>query len=152
MMPDIPLSLRPFRAADLDTLTAIDRVCFPPGIAYTRAELAGFINRRMARTWVAEAGEEIVGFVVAARQEPQVAHVITIDVLEPWRRRKVGAKLMDAVEDWVRQQGLRLVHLETAEDNVAAQRFYLARGYVQIDTLKDYYATGLDAWLMAKQL
>ena len=144
-MQNISLSLRPFRDADLDTLTAIDQDCFPPGISYTRAELAGFIGQRNAKTWVAEAGGEIVGFVVAERQLRQVGHIITIDVIKSWRRRGVGARLMEAVEDWVRQQGLRLVYLETAEDNVPAQRFYQKRGYEQIETLKDYYARGLDA-------
>ena len=151
-MKNIALGLRPFRGADLDTLTAIDQDCFPPGISYTRAELVGFMGQRNAKTWVAEAGEEIVGFVVAERQLRQVGHIITIDVIKSWRRRGVGARLMEAVEDWVRQQGLRLVHLETAADNLPAQRFYQARGYEQIETLKDYYARGLDAWLMAKKL
>ena len=59
---------------------------------------------------------------------------------------------MGVVEDWARQQGLRRVYLETAADNIAAQRFYQELGYQQIETLRDYYACGLDAWLMAKQL
>jgi ribosomal-protein-alanine N-acetyltransferase len=144
-MQNLSLGLRPFRGADLDTLASIDQDCFPPGISYTRAELGGFIGQRNAKTWVAEAGGEIVGFVVAERQLRQVGHIITIDVIKSWRRRGVGARLMEAVEDWVRQQGLRLVYLETAEDNVPAQRFYQKRGYEQIETLKDYYARGLDA-------
>jgi ribosomal-protein-alanine N-acetyltransferase len=151
-MKNISLAFRPFRGADLEALTAIDQACFPPGISYTRAELAGFIGQRNAKTWVAEAGEEMVGFVVAERQLRQVGHIITIDVIKSWRRRGVGARLMDAVEDWVRQQGLRMVYLETAEDNVSAQRFYQERGYKQMETLRDYYARGLGAWLMAKQL
>ena len=81
-----------------------------------------------------------------------MAHIITIDVIKSWRRRGVGAKLLGEVEDWACQQGLRMVYLETAEDNVRAQRFYQERGYKQIETLRDYYARGLDAWLMAKQL
>lgn len=151
-MKVIPISLRPFRPVDLDMLAVVDQACFPPGIAYTRAELAGFIGQRNAKTWVAEAEEEIVGFVVAERPARQVAHLITIDVVELWRRRGVGAKLMDAVEGWASEQGLRMIYLETAEDNSSAQRFYQKRGYVQIESLKDYYARGLDAWLMAKQL
>jgi [ribosomal protein S18]-alanine N-acetyltransferase len=97
-MKNISLGLRPFHAADLDILASIDQECFPPGISYTRAELVGFIGHRNARTWVAEAGGEIVGFVVAARQLRQVGHIITIDVIKSWRRRGVGARLMDAVE------------------------------------------------------
>jgi ribosomal-protein-alanine N-acetyltransferase len=148
----IPTSLRNLRSADLDTLAAIDQACFAPRIAYTRAELGGFIGQRNAKTWVAGAEEEIVGFVVAERPARQVAHIITIDVVKAWRRRGVGAQLMDAVESWASALGLRLIYLETAEDNTAAQQFYRRRGYVQIETLKDYYARGADAWLMAKRL
>ena len=151
-MKNNSLSLRPFHLADLNTLTAIDQDCFPPGISYTRAELAGFIGQRNAKTWVAEARGEIVGFVVAERKLRQVAHIITIDVIKAWRRRGVGAKLMAKVEKWAWQQGLRMVYLETAEDNLPAQQFYQERGYKQIETLRDYYAGGLDAWLMAKEL
>ena len=151
-MKNNSLGLRPFHLADLDTLTAIDQDCFPPGISYTRAELVGFTGQRNAKTWVAEARGEIVGFVVAERQLRRVAHIITIDVIKAWRRRGVGAKLMAKVENWAWQQGLRMVYLETAEDNLPAQQFYQERGYKQIEVLSDYYARGLDAWLMAKKL
>ena len=59
---------------------------------------------------------------------------------------------MAKVENWAWQQGLRMVYLETAEDNLPAQQFYQERGYKQIEVLSDYYAHRLDAWLMAKQL
>ena len=151
-MKRIPFNLRPFRGADLGALAAIDRDCFPPGISYTRTELLGFIGLRNAKTWVAEAGGEILGFVVGERQLRQVAHIITIDVIKSWRRRGVGARLLEAVEDWARKLGLSTVYLETAEDNIPAQRLYQQRGYKQIETLRDYYARGLDARVMAKQL
>lgn len=145
-------NIRDYRSSDLDTLVAIDQACFIPRIAYTRDELAGFISQRNARTWVAETEEEIVGFVVCERPAKQTAHIITIDVVEAWRRRGVGAQLMNAVEVWAYAQNLRVIYLETAENNVTAQRFYQKRGYVRIEKLKDYYAGGLDAWLMAKRL
>ena len=144
--------LRPFRASDLETLWAIDQACFPPGISYSQAELAGFIAHRGSRTWVAEEGSAIVGFLIADRQPRKVGHIVTIDVVEATRRRGVGSKLMDAVEQWGREQGLRLIYLETAEDNLAARRFYEARGYRRLRRIEDYYRNGLAAWVMVKEL
>src|SRR5713226_702595 len=146
------MQLRPFRPSDLETLSAIDRSCFPVSVAYSRQELESFITQPNSSTWVAVEGETVLGFLVADRQSKDVGHVITIDVLEAWRRRGVGNQLMAAVEEWADTVGLRLIYLETAENNAAAQRFYEARGYRKAKMLHDYYANGAPAWVMVKRL
>jgi ribosomal-protein-alanine N-acetyltransferase len=147
------MRLRPFRVSDVETLYRIDQMCFPPGISYSRAELGRFVVHRHSRTWVAEEGNDVVGFLIANRRSDQrVAHIVTIDVLEPWRRRGVGRALMDAAEEWARQQRLQAVALETAEHNATAQKFYAARGYVKYEKLEHYYTDGAAAWVMVKWL
>jgi ribosomal protein S18 acetylase RimI-like enzyme len=64
----------------------------------------------------------------------------------------VGSLLMDAAEQWAREQGLRVVGLETGQNNLAAQKFYAARGYTKIDEIERYYSDGTDAWVMMKEL
>jgi ribosomal-protein-alanine N-acetyltransferase len=144
--------LRSFRVADLETLYEIDSACFPPGVAYSKEELARFIGHRDSKTWVAEEKEEILGFMVANRTRNRMMHIITIDVMEHSRRRRVGASLMDAAEDWASRQGLRGVTLETAEENRGAQEFYRKRGYVKVEQIRNYYGDGATAWVMGKQL
>ncbi len=147
------MRLRSFRISDLDTLWLIDQACFPPGISYSRTELGRFIAHRQSRTWVAEDGREIVGFLIAKRHPMQpFAHIITVDVIEPWRRRGVGRALMDAAENWARERRLTAVALETAEHNLPAQKFYAARGYVKHERLEHYYTDGAAAWVMVKWL
>jgi [ribosomal protein S18]-alanine N-acetyltransferase len=144
--------IRPFQASDLPTLSEIDRRCFSPGIAYSKEELESFISHRSSSTWVAEADGEIAGFLVASRQPPRVGHIITIDVDDAWRRRGVGSSLMDAAEAWALKARLGLMYLETAEDNLAAQEFYEARGYRKVDKVDRYYSNSLAAWVMVKRL
>ncbi len=146
------VSLRPFRPDDLEILYRIDQACFPPGVSYSRQELAAFIAHRSSRTWVATAGEQTIGFLVASRAPRRVGHIVTIDVAEPWRRRHVGRVLMDAAEDWAHAEKLRLIYLQTAEDNLAAQAFYEKRGYVKLKRVAGYYANGVAAWVMVKPL
>ncbi|HXX23778.1 MAG TPA: GNAT family N-acetyltransferase [Terriglobia bacterium] len=146
------MHLRAFRADDLETLYNIDQACFAPGISYPRQELSGFISQRRSRTWVAEESGEIVGFLIAERQAQKVAHIVTIDVVERWRRQRVGSLLMDAAEQWAAEQKLLLVYLEAAENNAPAQDFYKARGYRKVDHVANYYSDGTSAWVMLKWL
>lgn len=146
------MNVRPFQPSDLLKLSEIDRECFAPGIAYTREELASFIGHRSSVTWVVEAEGAIVGFAVASRQPARVGHIITIDVIDAWRRRGVGSALMERAEGWARKARLELIYLETAEDNLAAQKFYEVRGYRKVDKVERYYSNSLAAWVMVKRL
>ena len=146
------MRLRAFRPDDLPTLYEIDQACFAPGISYTRTELAAFIGHHRSQTWVAEEGREVTGFLIAHQEPRRVLHIVTIDVLKAWRRRRVGSRLMDAAEQWAQSHDLRLVGLETAEDNHVAQRFYAARGYRKVSEIEHYYTDGTTAWVMVKEL
>jgi ribosomal-protein-alanine N-acetyltransferase len=101
---------------------------------------------------VAEENGEIAGFLIAEREPRRILHIITIDVPNAWRRRRVGSLLMDAAEQWAADRGLCMVGLETAQDNLVAQKFYQARGYRKVDEIKQYYGDGTDAWVMVKEL
>jgi ribosomal-protein-alanine N-acetyltransferase len=46
--------LRDYEKRDFEVLFKLDRLCFDPGIAYSRPELASFIEQRRAYTIVAE--------------------------------------------------------------------------------------------------
>ncbi len=146
------MKIRLFRSADLPTLYEIDRACFPPGVSYSKREIAGFVSRRAAQTWVAEDAGHIVGFLIAGRESQEVGHIVTIDVIAEYRGQGVGRTLMDAAERWAAGLGLRMIVLETAEDNIAAQRFYEAHGYFKTERIPGYYADGTAAWLMAKTI
>ncbi len=146
------MRLRSFRADDLDTLYEIDQACFPPGISYSRDELARFVLHPKSQTWVAEEGKKILGFVVAGEEPRRVAHIVTLDVDQRARRRGIGSALMTAAEAWAARKKLRLIYLETAAENFTAQQFYLGRGYAKVDDAENYYGRGKDAWVMVKWL
>jgi ribosomal-protein-alanine N-acetyltransferase len=146
------MHIRAYRPSDLQTLYEIDQACFPPGVSYSKSEISRFIARRGSQAWIAEAANEILGFLIAGRESKEAGHIVTVDVVAGWRRRGVGCALMDAAENWALEQGLQILYLETAEDNVAAQRFYEARDYVRLERIERYYADGAAAWVMAKTM
>src|ERR1700752_3894256 len=90
-----PLVLRRYRASDFDALYAIDQECFPKRIAYGRVELRIYLRSAGAHCIVAEMGGVIAGFVLTEISS-ELAHIITLDVLEPYRRKSIGSRPLQA--------------------------------------------------------
>ncbi|OLB24006.1 MAG: hypothetical protein AUH15_02015 [Acidobacteriales bacterium 13_2_20CM_55_8] len=134
--------LREFKREDFGILWDIDQKCFPPGISYSRLELAAYIRRRGSLTLVAEsadarreaAGPAILAFIVAEVDRRGIGHIITIDVVPDARRFGIGSSLLDAA------------------DNLGALAFYKRRGYFLETTVSHYYSNGVDALILRKDL
>jgi [ribosomal protein S18]-alanine N-acetyltransferase len=149
----MPISIREVAPEDFDILWRIDQECFPPGIAYSRAELRHYINRGASFGIVAQINGEIAGFLVAeASKRRKAGHIITIDVREGFRRHGVASRLMSECEARLLAAGCDVVFLETAVDNAAAIAFYKRLGYAVLETLPRYYHGELDAFLMGKRI
>lgn len=158
--PDAPfVAVRPAAPEDLDTLVAIDARCFPPAIAYPREEMASLLRDPRALTLVAEGVGSILGFAsvrtFTQRRLPAPTHgseLVTIDVLPEFRRRGLGRKLYQRVEDRVRSGGGKEIHLHVALGNTAALSLYESLGYRVLARVPQYYGAKLDAWRMEKLL
>lgn len=165
----VDFKIRQSRREDFDTLWRIDKECFPPGISYSRLELAVYMRRPRSFTLLAEAAATnskksaangslvadspvgIVGFIVAAANR-RGGHIITIDVLPTARRFGVGSTLLSAAEKHLRAAPCYAVELETAVDNLAALAFYKRHSYDLVKTIPGYYSNGVDALVLRKVL
>jgi ribosomal-protein-alanine N-acetyltransferase len=149
------IRLRSFQPFDLETLYRIDQSCFPRGIAYGRMEMKFYLQSEGAYCLIAEISgdprECVAGFILTERSAG-IAHVITLDVLETFRRRKIGSLLLGAAEHEAASRGAKRMVLETATSNKPAIALWEKHGYRQIGTIKNYYGRGLDAFEMQKSL
>jgi len=150
--PAAEFTLRDHRSADFEALWQLDQECFPPELAYSRTELAGYIRRQGSLTLVAEHEGKIAGYIVAERGGREVGHIITLDVRAQARRSGLGSKLMAAAEERLRAMGCASVLLEVAVDNAAAISFYHRQGYATLATIPRYYNDQADALLLGKKL
>jgi len=89
---------------------------------------------------------------VLTERSGKVAHIITLDVLERCRRRKIASLLLDAAEREAACRGAQRMVLETATTNKPAIALWNKHGYRQTVIIKNYYGDGLDAFEMQKQL
>ena len=163
-------ALRDFRHEEFETLWRIDQQCFEPGISYSRLELSLYLHRPGAFALVADSSEvsdagtlsggsnqaqssaAAVGFIVAEAGSRGAGHIITIDVVPQARGVGIGSQLLRVSEDRLRAARCHSVILETAVDNRIALAFYKRHAYSVIKTLARYYANGVDAFVLKKDL
>lgn len=145
------VALRAYDPRDFAALYRLDQSCFPAGIAYAKTTLKYFLSLRSADCLVAMEDGQIAGFILT-EENPPLAHIVTLDVGEKFRRRGIGSALLGEGERNLGRRGVRHVLLETAVDNDAGVAFWQSRGYRIEATLQRYYLRKLDAYEMRKIL
>lgn len=145
------IALRPYSPEDFESLYEIDQACYATGIAYSRPELRAYLRFPNADCLIATIRGKPVGFCLTAYREAR-GHIITIDVLEAYRRHKIGSRLLEAVESRLAKSGVREVILETATENHSAIAFWEKHGYRTRGIWKGYYPGGRDAYAMIKSI
>ena len=141
--------LRAYDPRDFSALFRLDQACFPAGISYSKTTLRYFLSLRSADCVVAVEETHIAGFILT-EENPPLAHVITLDVAEKFRRRGIGSALLAESEGNLALRGVRTILLETATDNEGGVAFWQRHGYRIEATLKRYYLGRLDAYEMRK--
>ena len=145
------VTLRSYEPHDFAALHRLDQSCFPAGISYAKTTLRYFLTIPSADCVVAVEDGKIGGFIVS-EENPPLAHIITLDVEERYRRQRVGTALLEKIEWNLAARGVRCILLETAITNEAAVAFWQRHGYRIEAVLKRYYLGRLDAYEMRKIL
>ena len=132
----------------------MDQACFPKTIAYGRREMKTYLQSEGSHCIVAdiaspEISRTIAGFILTERSS-EFAHIITLDVLEPFRRQSVGSSLLSAAEREASSRGVAIMYLETATTNKAAIALWKKHGYRETGTIENYYGRGQHAFEMLK--
>jgi ribosomal protein S18 acetylase RimI-like enzyme len=147
----VKLTLRTYTPGDFETLYAIDQACYEPAIAYSQREFQNYLRFPGAECVIAEEGGKAVGFCLTAHQQAR-GYIITIDVLEKFRRRSVGSALLAEAERRLATHAVKEIGLETATDNESAIAFWQRHGYRTRGVWKGYYPGGRDAFSMTKPI
>jgi [ribosomal protein S18]-alanine N-acetyltransferase len=150
------IRIRRIEREDLDELFALDKLCFRPGIAYSRADLSYFIRHPRSLTFAAiDSSETIVGFAIAEshlEEGSRIGHIVTIDVAPSARRRGIGRQLMLAMMDGLAAIQAVVIRLEVAVDNLEAQAFYQQLGFTGTGRIPAFYMGNLDALTLERRL
>ena len=146
------ISYREMIALDIPVLVGMEKSIFPESpwsAAQFREELAGVPKTR--RYIVANDGATIVGYAGIALAG-EVADIHTLTVIPEFRRQGIATSMLRDLEAWAESKGVEAVMLEMREGNNEAQPLYEKAGYHAISRRDNYYAKGIHAVIMRKEL
>lgn len=142
--------IRPAATGEAKRMWEIDQVCFDPGIAYPIDFIYYHLLVLRDPAFCAWDGETMIGFVLTSLEKRREGCIVTIDLLEPYRRRGLGGRLIGLAERALAERGARKIVLQAAVENESAIAFYEKYGYVRGRLLKNYYGKKKDAWRYEK--
>jgi [ribosomal protein S18]-alanine N-acetyltransferase len=145
------LEISAMQASDIPEVKVLEDALFPVD-AWTQEmfhnELAEVgISREVMVTRLAG---KIVGYV-SFRYVADEGDVVTIAVDATVQKQGVGTAMMDWLEATAKDRGIRNLFLEVRSDNIPAIAMYLARDFERIDLRRNYYDSGVDAYVMRKR-
>jgi [ribosomal protein S18]-alanine N-acetyltransferase len=139
---------------DIPTLVVLDKEYFPYSpwsVAQFKEEFAGIPSTRFFELAISD--NQIVGYAgVFAPGPDAVADILTVTVIDSYRRQGIAKKLISDIESYCQTKGSSAIMLEVAVDNTGAIALYEDLGYSQISKRSNYYGTGKDALVMQKEL
>lgn len=144
------ITIRPADSADTKRMWEIDQACFDPDIAYPIDFIYYHLLVLRDPAFCAWDGETMAGFVLTEMGERREGCIVTIDLIETYRRRGLGSRLIGMAERALAERGARKMVLQVAVENESAIAFYEKQGYVRGRLLKNYYGKKKDAWRCEK--
>ena len=149
--PRTVYAVRPIAEKDLDELLRLNYRCFEDGENYTKHTFSYLLSQANALCCqVTTADGRMAAFLCVLIGEDGIGHITTIGVAPEHRRRGLGEKLLNHLNDQLAARGVSSVVLEVRIGNVAAQKLYSACGYTVVQRLSSYYNNGEDGFLMMK--
>ena len=145
-------NFRQMISLDIPLLVSMEREIYPesPWSANQfKEELAGAPKSREYLVALDEI--EVVGYGGVALLG-DVADINTLTIKQSHRRLGIASSMLEKLESWAIERGAKALMLELREGNQAAMSLYQKNGYQLISRRENYYAKGINALIMRKEV
>jgi len=144
------MKIRSAQPWDLAQIVQIEGLCFPEETAFP-PKMFAYLIRYAVSLVASEPDKKVLGFIMGYTSGKTGA-VYTLDVHPSYRRRGVGSKLLQSLEEKLALLGAQAIRLEAALDRPGAVELYRKAGYQERELVRNYYGRGDHALRMWKNL
>jgi [ribosomal protein S18]-alanine N-acetyltransferase len=142
----VPVHIRWMIRRDMSEVLGIEEESFE--FSWSEDDFIRCLRQRNCIGMVAEHNERVVGFMIYELHRNRL-HVLNFAVHPDYRRRGIGAQMMNKLVAKLSPQRRTRIQLEVRETNLAAQLFFKNLGFRAISLLRDFYEDSPeDAYLM----
>lgn len=109
-------------------------------------------------TFLAKTSEDVIGFLSIKQHNPYSAEILVMGIRPKVQRHGFGRKLLDAAQDWLRQQGIEYLQVKTLgpsnDDSYYAKTrdFYEAMGFRPLEELLQIWDAHNPCLILVKRL
>ena len=139
--------IRPATEGDLDFVRGLSNQVFSVFGDYDEMVLHWIKNPDCVSAVYVKDGSRPLGFVVLSLA---IGEILAIAVAPEYQRNGIGSALLHYLEFLVAQRGVKILLLHTAQENDAAQAFFLKAGFEVVGNQSKYYPKGQTALVMSK--
>jgi [ribosomal protein S18]-alanine N-acetyltransferase len=139
---------------DLAEMQRLEQMCFDTE-AFSKFQLRYLLGTRTAVSLAAEVDGHFAGFVIGIMNRNRFGtygRIYTLDVDTNYRARGIGRMLTCCLLERLKQAGCERCFLEVRVDNHNAIRLYEHLGFEKKNIIVNYYAPGVHAIKMKKDL
>jgi len=101
---------------------------------------------------VAVYNHTIIGFLIGIKTTTNTARILMLSVNDNKRKQGIGSALLWQFLSEMKNHQITQVELELRTTNQGALEFYKKQGFIQRETLHQFYQNGEDAYSMSKEL
>lgn len=139
------MNVRLIESRDIESILAIQSAS--PEVAQWKASDYGRVARGDMAGWVAEDGNEILGFL-SARRVAEDIEILNFAVRASARRKGVGGALLRIALAWGAGMHAKRAFLEVRASNLEALKFYEHRGFEITGRRPHYYISPVEDALL----
>ena len=145
--------IKPLTLDHLPEVLRLNLRCFRNGDNYTKHTFNYLLSEPRTLSYrLVTPSDELVAFAFVMVNENNAAHLTTIGVAPEHRRRGLAVRLLEHIEDALRNREVGTVMLEVRVGNTEAQQLYRHAGYMVVQRITKYYNNGEDCFLMLKSI
>ena len=143
------MKVLPLERKDLEFLALSKEKGFNDG--YSLEELTRSFENGSLKGFIAYMENQAVGYILYTLTDFDL-DIDSVFVLDAFRKKGIGKKLVLEVLSMATKKGLEKVFLEVRKSNIPAISLYQSQGFIEFSVRKKYYFDGEDAICMQKEL